>query len=391
MRLSRRQFVVGATAVVGALAAGCSLSQIATPRPTSTHGPTNPPSTGTPSPAPTPVATPVPLRRRAAQMLVAGFAGSAPAPDDPIMHAIRDGLGGVILFARNIESPAQLAQLTASLRAAAGERTLLIAIDEEGGAVARLNPDNGFPATPTAAKVGRRNDPGYAHEVGTAIGTTLAGAGINLNLAPVVDLNVNPANPSIGALGRSFSADAGVVVAMAGGFIAGQRERGVLTTLKHFPGLGSATGDTDREFVDITQTWTDAELEPFRQLIAAGQADLVMVSNAFNGQLDLRNPASLSAPTLNLLRGDLGWAGVTITDDLMAGALTANYSANEVLRRAIRAGNDLLLLANTASQAGDVVQPALDAIEGLVAAGQVDEGLIDAAGARIAGLFAHPG
>jgi beta-N-acetylhexosaminidase len=324
-------------------------------------------------------------------MLVAGFPGSAPAQDDPILRAIRDGLGGVILFARNIESPSQLRALTATLRAAAGERTLLIAIDQEGGAVARLNPDDGFPATPTAAKVGRRNDPEYARQVGASIAQTLADAGINLNLAPVVDLNVNPSNPSIGALGRSFSANPEVVVAMAGGFINGHRERGVLTTLKHFPGLGSATGDTDREFVDLTQTWTEAELEPFRSLISAGQADLVMVSNAFNGQLDLRNPASLSAPTLNVLRDDLGWDGVAITDDLMAGALTDNYAADEVLRRAIRAGNDLLLLANTAIRAADVVQPALDAIEGLVAAGQLDERLIDSAGARIARLIASSG
>jgi beta-N-acetylhexosaminidase len=321
-------------------------------------------------------------------MLVAGFPGGAPGPDDPIMRAIRDdGLGGVILFARNIDAPAQLRQLTTTLRDAAGDRRLLIAVDQEGGAVARLNPDKGFPASPSAAKVGRRNDPDYARQAGTAIARTLADAGINLDLAPVVDLNVNPANPSIGALGRSFSANADVVVAMAGEFVTGLRSGAVLATLKHFPGLGSATGDTDREFVDISATWTEAELEPFRRLIAAGQADLVMVSNAFNGQLDLRNPASLSAPTHNLLRDDLGWDGVVITDDLMAGALAANYAADEVLRRAIRAGNDLLLLANTASQAGDVVQPALDAIEGLVAKGQIDEALIDAAGARISALL----
>lgn len=322
-------------------------------------------------------------------MLVCGFPGTTLAADDPIIRAIHDdGLGGVILFARNIESPAQLAQLTSRLRAAAGERPLLIAIDQEGGAVARLNPDNGFPATPSAAKVGRRNDMGHAREVGSAIGRILADAGINLNLAPVVDLNVNPANPSIGALDRSFSANPEVVVAMAEAVIGGQRESGVLTTLKHFPGLGSATGDTDREFVDITATWTDSELEPFRGLIDSGNADLVMVSNALNGQLDMRNPASLSAPTHNVLRDDLGWEGVVITDDLMAGALTDNFAPDEVLRRAIHAGNDLLLLANTARDAGDVAQPALDAIEAMVSSGQLDEQLIDAAGTRITRLIA---
>jgi beta-N-acetylhexosaminidase len=325
-------------------------------------------------------------------MLICGFPGKTLADDDPIMRAIRDdGLGGVILFARNIESAAQLRNLTATLRDAAGGRPLLIAVDQEGGAVARLNPDNGFAATPTAAKVGRRNDPTYAHEVGAGIGQTLAAAGINLNFAPVVDLNVNPANPSIGALGRSFSADPNVVVAMAGEFVAGHREHGVLTTLKHFPGLGSATGNTDREFVDITTSWTDSELEPFRQLIAAGNADLLMVGNALNGQLDLRNPATLSAPTHNLLRDDLGFGGVIVTDDLMAGALTHNYTADEILRRAIRAGNDLLLMANTARDPGDVVQPTLDLIESLVAQRQVDEALIDAAVARIGLLTASLG
>ncbi|MEP7378960.1 MAG: glycoside hydrolase family 3 N-terminal domain-containing protein [Chloroflexota bacterium] len=389
--LSRRQFLAGAGATVGTLVLGCSINEIATPKPTISFRP-RPTPAPTNAPSPTPSSSPVPLRVRAAQMLICGFPGKTLADDDPIIRAIRDdGLGGVILFARNIESPAQLRNLTATLRGAAGARPLLIAVDQEGGAVARLNPDNGFAATPTAAKVGRRNDPSYAHEVGSDIGRTLADAGINLNFAPVVDLNVNPANPSIGALDRSFSADPNVVVAMASEFIAGHREHGVLTTLKHFPGLGSATGNTDREFVDITTTWTQAELEPFRQLIAAGNVDLVMVGNALNGQLDLRNPATLSAPTHNLLRDDLGWDGVVVTDDLMAGALTANYPPDVVLRRAIRAGNDLLLLANTARDAGDVVQPTLDVIESLVAQRQIDEILIDTAGARIGRLIAPLG
>lgn len=369
---------------------GCSPTQLVTPRPTASRPtasllPTNPPS-------PTPSPSQLPLRARVAQMLICGFPGRTLADDDPIMRAIRDdGLGGVILFGRNIGSPAQLRNLTDTLRGAAGARPLLIAVDQEGGAVARLNPDDGFPATPTAAKVGRRNDPGYAHQVGSDIGQALASAGINLNLAPVVDLNVNPANPSIGALDRSFSADPTIVMAMASEVIAGQREQGVLTTLKHFPGLGSATGNTDREFVDITTTWTEAELEPFRQLIAAGSTDLVMVGNALNGQLDLRNPATLSAPTHNLLRDDLAFDGVIVTDDLMAGALTANYTQDVILRRAIRAGNDLLLLANTARDAGDVVQPTLDLIESLVAQRQVDEALIDAAVGRVGRLVAPPG
>jgi beta-N-acetylhexosaminidase len=203
----------------------------------------------------------------------------------------------------------------------------------------------------------------------------------------VVDLNVNPSNPSIGALGRSYSADPDVVVAMAGNVIAAQRQRGVLTTLKHFPGLGSATGDTDKEFVDISATWTDAELVPFRRLIESGSADVVMMANAFNSTIDERHPASLSGATMSLLRDDLGWRGVTITDDLMAGAIKDSYAPEDVLRLAINAGNDLLLLANTATSAPDVVPPALDRIEGLVSAGKVTEAQIDQANARIARLL----
>jgi beta-N-acetylhexosaminidase len=390
---TRREFLIGASTALGSLALGCSLSEIATP----TRSLTPPPSpTPTPSPtrSPSPSATapPLPLRRRSARLLVAGFRGRALAADDPILRAIADdGLGGVILFARNIESPAQLAELTATLRAAAGERPLLVAIDQEGGAVARLNEGNGFAATPSAAQVGRRGDRERAREVGRSIASTLAGTGINLNLAPVVDLNVNPENPSIGAIGRSYSADPDVVVEMAGAFVDGHREHGVLTALKHFAGLGSATGDTDREFVDVSGTWTEIELDPFRRLIEGGRADLVMVGNALNDRLDPRHPAALSVPTLRTLREDLGWGGVVITDDLMAGALRENYDQSEVLRLAIPAGCDLLLLANTGRRPADVVQPALDAIVRLVDDGRLDERLIDQSLARIDALFARSG
>lgn len=386
--LTRRDFLIGSSAAIGAVALGCSVSELPTAPPTPTLAPTGAPSLPPPTPSPGPTAAPSSLRTRVAQLLVVGFGGAALATDDPILRAIRDGgLGGVILFARNIESRAQLSDLTAALRSAAGQRPLLIAVDQEGGAVARLNEVDGFPRMPSAAQVGQRGDPAYALEVGRSAAATLVDVGVNLNLAPVVDLNVNPDNPSIGALGRSYSADPDVVDEMAGAFIAGQREQGVLTTLKHFPGLGSATGDTDREFVDISATWTEAELEPFRRLIEAGQADLVMVSNALNGQLDRRHPASLSAPTLRVLRDELGWTGVVITDDLQAGALRRNYADDEMLRLAIGAGSDLLLLANTARHAPDVVPPTLDAIVRLVGQGQLDEALIDRAGARVAALL----
>ena len=320
-------------------------------------------------------------------MLVVGFRGRDLEDTDPILRAIaEEGLGGVILFGRNIESPSQLRDLTSRLRAAATDRTLLICIDQEGGSVARLGPDKGFAATPTAANVGSRGDAGRALDVGRAMGETLSAAHINVNLAPVVDVNVNPDNPSIGALGRSYSADRHVVAEMAGAFIDGQHEENLLTTLKHFPGLGSATGNTDSEYVDVTETWTPAEMDPFRQLISSGRADVIMVANALNGQLDPDYPASLSATTVAVLRNDLGWDGPVITDDLGAGALRQSYEADEILRLAVSAGADLLLLANTRSPISDPVTPTLDMLVRMVEAGQIDEALIDRAGARIDGL-----
>jgi beta-N-acetylhexosaminidase len=344
-----------------------------------------------------PTASPASLRRRAAGLLVVGFRGLQLAADDPLLQAVRDGLGGVILFdrdqltgePRNITGPAQLAELTATLRGAAGARPFLIAVDQEGGMVARLGPQDGFPATPSEAAVGAADDSPAARQVGAATGATLVGVGINLNLAPVVDLDVNPDNPSIGALDRSFSADPDVVVAMAGAVIAGLRDHGVMATLKHFPGLGSATGDTDREFVDLTRTWSRRELTPFGRLTADGLPDAVMVANAFNGQLDARYPATLSAATLGVLREQLGWDGVVVTDDLQAGALRDSYQPAEIVRLALTAGSDLLLFANQQVYQPDVLQQTLDTIEALVAAGEVAEAAIDKSIARVASMVAR--
>jgi beta-N-acetylhexosaminidase len=215
----------------------------------------------------------------------------------------------------------------------------------------------------------------------------LATHGINLNLAPVVDLNVNPDNPSIGALGRSFSADPDVVTELATAVILGLHDARVMATLKHFPGLGSATGDTDREFVDVTATWTRTELEPFARLVADELPDAVMVANALNGQLDTDLPSSLSATTVELLRGELGWDGVVITDDLQAGALRDAYSSEDITRLALVAGDDLLLFANTQVYRADIVSTTVDAIVNLVEGGQIDEARIDASVGRIAAMI----
>jgi beta-N-acetylhexosaminidase len=388
--LTRRRFLIGSAALTaGAALLACSETPQPTPPAEVTPRPT---LTPTASPAPTPAATPsgLSLRQRIAQLLIVGFRGRELAADDPILADIRDlGLGGVILFGRNISSPAQLATLTATLRAAAGDRPLLIATDQEGGQVARLSPQNGFDALPSAAALGRSGSVTQAAAAGRQIGSMLSSAGINLNLAPVVDLDVNPDNPSIGALDRSFSADPQVVIEMAEAQIDAQHAArpAVLTTLKHFPGLGSATGNTDLAFVDITQTWTRRELQPFRRIVADGLADVVMVANALNGQIDPDLPASLSPATLTVLRDELAFDGPAITDDLGAGALRARYSDDDILRLALLAGNDLLLLANSSQPVGGVAGAAVDTIAGLVESGAIPVARIDEAFGRVQSLL----
>lgn len=390
MPLTRRRFLIGSAALTaGAALLACSEAV----QPTSPSGATPTPTpTPTPSPAPTRSATPsdFALRKRIAQLLVVGFRGRELAADDPLLADISDlGLGGVILFGRNISSPAQLSTLTATLRAAAGDRPLLIATDEEGGQVARLSPASGFDVLPSAAVLGRSGSVPRAAAAGRRIGSMLSSAGINLNLAPVVDLDVNPANPSIGALDRSFSADPQVVIEMAEAQIDAQHvaDPTLLTTLKHFPGLGSATGDTDIEFVDITATWSERELEPFKRIAADGLADLVMIGHALNGQLDPRLPASLSPATHDVLRTDIGFAGPIITDDLQAGALSASYSNSDILRLALLAGNDLLLLANSSQPVSGLAGRTVDAIAGLVESGDIPEARIDEALGRVQSLL----
>jgi beta-N-acetylhexosaminidase len=328
-----------------------------------------------------------------------GFRGLEIGPDDHITKALAAGLGGVILFdrdqitggQRNIASPRQLAKLTASLRAAA-PGPILIGIDQEGGKVSRLNPAKGFPATRTQAAVGATGDPAVARAAGEAMGTTMHTAGIDLDLAPVVDVNVNPDNPAIGALGRSFSADPAVVAAMAEAEIRGLHTAGVRTVVKHFPGLGSAAANTDFAVVDVTKTWSAAELGPYRTLIAAGVLDGIMSGNIVNRTLDPDGvPASLSAPIIQgSLRGRLGWTGAIVTDDLGAVAITSRYKQADAVARALGAGNDLLVFANQATYVPDLATRLVDTIEGLVAAGHVTEARIDASIARLELLASPP-
>jgi beta-N-acetylhexosaminidase len=350
-------------------------------------------------PGTTPNASDLELRAKIARLLVVGFRGTTIAQTGPISMAIANGLGGVILFdrdgktggVRNIRTPAQLAALIGHLRDQAPGRRLIVAIDQEGGRVIRLTPARGFPAAASEAAIGSTDDVPTADAWGSSIAQTLAAAGISLNLAPVVDLNVNPHNPAIGALGRSFSSDPAVVIRLASAEIDAHHRVGVRTCLKHFPGLGSATSNTDLGVADVTATWSRKELEPFRQIVASGRADTIMAGHLVNRHLDLEHPASLSRSIVtDLLRGELGWQGVVVTDDLQAGAITARFGSDEAIALAIEAGNDLLLFANQQTYDPAIVDHVVDAVVRHIASGRIPEGRIDESIARLGDIGNPP-
>jgi beta-N-acetylhexosaminidase len=329
-------------------------------------------------------------------MLLVGFRGLTVEEAAEIVADIEErNLGGVLLFdidqptgsaVRNVESPAQLTALIGGLQSLA-RTPLLVAIDEEGGLVARLDERHGFPPTISAADLGARADVAFTRQVGQQIAETLDSVGVNLNLAPVVDLNVNPTNPIIGALDRSFSADPAVVTAQAEAFIEGHRAVGVRTTLKHFPGHGSSTGDTHLGVVDVTDTWSPVELEPFRNIVVDGLADAVLTAHVFNATLDPEHPATLSQPTITgILREQLGWDGVVISDDMQMGAIREAYGYSDAVRLAILAGVDVLTIAQQQVYEPGIVERTIDLIEGFILDGTLSEERIDASYARIQAL-----
>ncbi|MBU1229022.1 MAG: glycoside hydrolase family 3, partial [Proteobacteria bacterium] len=255
----------------------------------------------------------------------------------------------------------------------------------------RLRAERGFPETPPAAEL----CPGGAAPAALApalaagheVGATLARAGINLDFAPVADVNVNPSNPVIGALQRSFSADPAEAAACAGAFARGLKDRGVLTAAKHFPGHGSSRADSHQGFTDVTATWSEAELIPFRELVRQDLADMVMTAHVFNARLDPAHPATLSRPVISgLLRGRLGFNGVVVTDDLQMRAVAGQYGLKETVRLCVEAGADVLLIGNNLDYDEGIAGKTLDLLMELVAEGAVPAGRIRQSHARILDL-----
>jgi beta-N-acetylhexosaminidase len=401
-RLSRRRVLTLLGSGLGVATLAClgdddsaPPSTIAEPDATATVARTSEPQ---PSPQP-----PESLETMIGQMLMLGFRGGTLERSEPVHTEIGAGrAGNVVLFdydipsngvsTRNVQSPTQLKALTSQVQSLS-EVPQLIATDQEGGLVARLKPAHGFPATLSAQEVGGWKDLARSRDYARAMATMLADAGVNLNLAPVVDVNVNPANPIIGDLGRSFSSDPEEVASQARVFIEAHHEKGVLCTLKHFPGHGSSVADSHRGFVDVTNTWTEAELIPFQRTIQAGLADAVMTAHIFNAKLDPTYPATLSKPTITgLLRERLGYDGVVITDDMLMGAIANYYTFEQGVEAAILAGADIIAISqNQGSYQPESGNKAFASILAAVQAGRIPESRIRESYERVMRLKARLG
>ena len=327
------------------------------------------------------------------QMLMVGFRGLEVDEQHPIVRDIRDlHLGGTVLFdydvalqspVRNVQSPEQVQALVAALQGFASI-PLLVAVDQEGGRICRLKEKYGFPPTVSHQYLGTLDSATVTHRHASAMAQTLAGLGINVNLAPVVDLNTNPENPVIGSLERSFSADPDVVRRNGLEFIAAHHEQGVLCTLKHFPGHGSSAGDSHLGLVDVTSTWDPIELRPYQDLINAGQTDLIMTAHVFNARLDPDQPATLSRAVITgLLREQLGYDGVVVSDDMQMGAIVQQYGFETALRLTIEAGVDIVAIANNLEYDETIAARSVDLIQRWVSEGRIGEERIETSYRRI--------
>ena len=213
--------------------------------------------------------------------------------------------------------------------------------------------------------------------------------GFNLNFAPVVDVNINPSNPIIGKVGRSYSADPAIITAHATAFIKAHQKHKVATTLKHFPGHGSSSSDTHRGLVDVTKQWQTAELIPYKKIFDAGICDAIVSCHVINCNLDSTCvPATLSkAITTTLLRKELKFKGVVFSDDMQMYAISKNYGLEKSIKMAINAGVDVLVFGNNVNASDRITASEIHAIiKKLVANGEIDEQRIDESYNRITSL-----
>jgi beta-N-acetylhexosaminidase len=300
------------------------------------------------------------LDREVAGLFAVGFQGTSPSPE--VLELIRRGVGGVILFGRNVQGAEQVAELVAELKRAAG-RPLLASIDQEGGRVARLRSPQGFTELPPMRALGATGDEGLAFEVGALLGRELRAVGIDQDYAPVVDVDTNPENPVIGD--RSLSRDPAQVARMGAALARGLQSSGVAACAKHFPGHGDTSQDSHEELPRLPHSLArmrEVELAPFRALAGAGVAS-VMTAHVVFEALDERRPATLSGPVMRLLREECGYDGCAVSDDIEMKAVADHFPLEEAVPSALAAGVDEILVCHSAAVQHRAIDLAREAVE----------------------------
>jgi beta-N-acetylhexosaminidase len=281
------------------------------------------------------------LRQKTGQLFLVGCQGEALTREERLTFE-QCSFGGFILFGHNCCEPRQILSLSRSLWQCASEEPPFIAIDQEGGRVHRLPAP--FTQFPAASAIGARNDPNLAYQLGHAVAVELAVTGINLNFAPVLDVNSNRQNPIIGD--RSFGSDPNRVIAISSAWTRGLEEGGIIPCGKHFPGHGDTDQDShfDLPVVDKPiEALMAADLPPFAHACRHGIESLMTAHVRFTS-LDPDRPATLSEPIVTgLLRHQLGYDGVIFSDDMEMKAISDNYGLEDAAVLAVRAGVDSLL------------------------------------------------
>lgn len=333
------------------------------------------------------------LEQKVGQLLMIGFRGYQAADTSHIVRDIEEyNLGGVILFdydvpagraVRNIDSAEQVRTLNKSLQQLSST-PLLVAIDQEGGRVARLKPSRGFPETVSAEYLGTLNNADTTHAYAEEQTALLRNLGFNVNFAPVVDLNTNPDNPVIGSIERSYGADPERVTKHASIVIEEHLQHDILPVIKHFPGHGSAWNDSHIGMADVTDTWVDTELAPYRSLSETDYHFGVMTAHVLNRKLDEELPATLSSTIqTGLLRNSIGFDGLLFSDDMQMEAIRSFYGLEFALEHALNAGVDMLVFGNNSVYQPNIVPDAISIILKLVENGSVSEQRIDEAYNRV--------
>jgi beta-N-acetylhexosaminidase len=329
------------------------------------------------------------IELRVGRMIVAGFFGKTTSDVgfQQILADLENGtVGGVLVLGRNIGSQQDLQGIMKQIATCKCARPPFIAIDEEGGAIDRLGPDIGAEGTRSASDVAR-GSLASAHAIYARLAEKVISFDFNVNLGPVVDLNRNPDNPVIGRLGRSYGSDVDTVVKYATAFIEEHRKRNIVTVLKHFPGHGSSPTDSHSEVADVTSTWSPDELSPFKHLIDAGLADAVMVGHLANsakwGGVATQSQANAIS---QMLRKDLGFDGVVLTDDLAMKAVSDGSSSTVAAAiEAVKAGADMILVGRLGDddQTADVGAEVNRGVSSKVCTGEIDINAITRSEGRI--------